>query len=284
MVPAQPEPEPEAESEDTVADKPVGIRLLVGRRSDPGELRDLNEDSILTLVMVPSYETSVGPVQGLFAVADGMGGHEGGEIASKLALQVLTDQVIRTIVLPELAGELVREEDIIVHLHRATIAANDAVYLDSKKRESDMGTTLTSVFVRDDRLFFAHVGDSRAYRWNADGLEQLTVDHSVVASMIAEGQAEPDEIYTHPHRSIIYRCIGDKAVVEVDADMLPLSIGDRIIVCSDGLWEMIRDEGIADVMMQEADSQLACDMLVRHANAAGGDDNISTIVVQIEEV
>jgi serine/threonine protein phosphatase PrpC len=280
VVPAPRKPEPA----DTEADKPLGIRLLIGRRSDPGQLRDLNEDSILTLVLVPSYETSLGPVQGLFSVADGMGGHEGGEIASKLALQVLAEQVIRTVVLPELGGELVREEDIVAHLHRATMAANDAVYLDRKKRESDMGTTLTSVFVRDDRLFFAHVGDSRAYRWNVDGLEQLTVDHSVVASMIADGQAEPEEIYTHPHRSIIYRSIGDKPVVEVDADMLPLSIGDRIIICSDGLWEMIRDEGIADVMMQEADPQLACDMLVRHANAAGGEDNISAIVVRIEEI
>jgi serine/threonine protein phosphatase PrpC len=277
-------PQLEAEPEDLVAEKPAGIRLLVGRRTDPGQLRELNEDSILTFVLVPSYETSVGPVQGLFAVADGMGGHEGGEIASRLALQVLAEQVMRAVILPELAGELVREEDIVARLHQATIAANDAVYLDRKKRESDMGTTLTSAFIRDDRLFLAHVGDCRAYRWNADGLEQLTVDHSVVASMIADGQAEPEEIYTHPHRSIIYRCIGDKPVVEVDADLLPLAPGDRIVVCSDGLWEMIRDEGVADVMMQEADPQLACDMLVRHANAAGGDDNISVIVVQMAEM
>jgi serine/threonine protein phosphatase PrpC len=145
-----------------------------------------------------------------------------------------------------------------------------------------MGTTLTTVLIRDSRLYLAHVGDCRAYRWSVNGLDQLTTDHSVVASMIAKGQAEPEELYTHPHRSIVYRCIGDKATVEVDTDMLPVSPGDRIIICCDGLWELVRDEGIEDVMLQEADPQMACDLLVRRANAAGGDDNISVIVVQVD--
>jgi serine/threonine protein phosphatase PrpC len=130
----------------------------------------------------------------------------------------------------------------------------------------------------------AHVGDSRAYRWNAEGLEQLTTDHSVVASMIAEGRAAPEELYTHPHRNVVYRCIGDKPTVEVDTDMLPLAPGDRIILCSDGLWEMIRDAGIEDVMLQEADPQAAADLLVKHASVAGGEDNISVIVLQVETI
>ena len=141
--------------------------------------------------------------------------------------------------------------------------------------------TLTAILVRDARLLVAHVGDCRAYRWNAQGLEQLTTDHSVVASMIANGQAAPDEIYSHPHRSIIYRSIGDKPAVEVDGRVLPLAAGDRLIVCSDGLWEMVRNEGIADVMLQEADPQAACDLLVKHANLAGGEDNISIVIVAV---
>jgi serine/threonine protein phosphatase PrpC len=147
-----------------------------------------------------------------------------------------------------------------------------------------MGTTLSAAFIRDDRLFLAHVGDCRIYRWNADGLEQLTTDHSVVASMIAKGEAAPEEIYTHPHRSIVYRCVGDKPSVEVDTDVLPLAPGDRIVVCCDGLWEMIRSQGIEDVMLQESDPQVACDLLVKHANMAGGEDNISVIVVQVEAI
>jgi serine/threonine protein phosphatase PrpC len=272
------EPEPQ--------DSPVArdLRLLVGQRSDAGLVRELDEDSLLAMTLAPTYESRTGPVLGLFAVADGMGGHEGGEVASKLALQVLATQVMQTIVLPELAGELALDEDIIGCLRQATMAANDQVYLARQKRENDMGTTLTAILVRGERLFLIHVGDCRAYRWNADGLEQLTTDHSVVASMIASGRAEPEEIYTHPHRSVIYRCIGDTPTVQVDTDILPLAAGDRIIVCCDGLWEMIRNEGIEDVMMQEADPQAACDLLVKHANVAGGEDNISVIVVQVEAV
>jgi serine/threonine protein phosphatase PrpC len=275
---AQPESEPQA------APAPLGIRFLVGQRSDAGLVRELDEDSMLALTLAPTYESRTGPVLGLFAVADGMGGHEGGEIASKIALQVLASEVLRTIILPELAEESAPEETVTDRLRQATMAANDAVYLARQKRENDMGTTLTTALVRDDTLFLAHVGDCRAYRWNAAGLEQLTIDHSLVASMIASGQAEPEEIYTHPHRSAIYRSIGDQPVLEVDTGVLPLAPGDRIIVCCDGLWEMVRDEGIEDVMMQEADPQTACDLLVNHANLAGGEDNISVIVVQVEAV
>jgi serine/threonine protein phosphatase PrpC len=272
------------EPEEPAAPTPEEIRLLVGQRSDAGQVRKLDEDSLLVLTLAPTYESRTGPVLGLFAVADGMGGHEGGEIASRKALQVLATEVLRSIVLPELAKEPAPEEILLAHLRQATAAANDAVYLDRQKRENDMGTTLTAMLVRDDKVFLAHVGDCRAYRWNATGLQQLTIDHSLVASLIARGQAEPEEIYTHPHRSVIYRCIGDRPVVEVDTDVLPLNPGDRLVVCCDGLWEMVRDEGIEDVMMQEADPQAACDLLVRHANMAGGEDNISVIVVQVEAI
>jgi len=278
---AEPEPEPEPKPE---LPEPQTIRLLVGQRSDPGQVRELDEDSLFVLTMAPTYESRTGPVLGLFAVADGMGGHASGEIASRMALQVLVERVMQNIILPEMAGDLTLEDEVLALLRQATIAANDAVYLARQKRESDMGTTLTTAMIRDNRLFVAHVGDCRAYRFNADGLEQLTTDHSVVANMISEGQIEPDEIYTHPHRSIIYRCVGDKPVVEVDTNMLPLVPGDRIILCCDGLWEMIRSEGIQDVLMQEADSQAACDLLVQNANAAGGEDNISVVVIQVEAV
>jgi len=99
--------------------------------------------------------------------------------------------------------------------------------------------------------------------------------------MVAAGTAKPEEIYTHPQRSVIYRCIGDRATVEVDVAALALSPGDRLVLCSDGLWEMIRDEGIEDVMLREADPQAACEILVEQASVAGGVDNISVIVVQL---
>jgi serine/threonine protein phosphatase PrpC len=272
--------EPEAEEAD--APEARGMRLIIGQRSDPGVIRELDEDSLLALTLSPTYQAHTGPVLGLFSVADGMGGHEGGEVASKMALQVLAGQLLRDVILSELSGELALDEDILARLRQATMAANDAVYLARQKRGNDMGTTLTTALIRNDRLFLAHVGDCRAYRWNAQGLEQLTVDHSVVAGMVSRGEAGPEEIYTHPHRSVIYRCIGDQPIVEVDADILPLSLGDRIILCCDGLWEMVRNEGIEDVMLQESNPQAACDLLVKHANLAGGEDNISIIIIQIE--
>jgi serine/threonine protein phosphatase PrpC len=279
---AEPRPEPVPGPE--VLPEPQTIRFLVGQRSDAGQLRELDEDSLLVLTSSPTYESRTSPALGFFSLADGMGGHAGGEVASKIALQVLADHVIRTIILPELAGELALEDEVLALLRQATGAANDAVYLTRQKRGTDMGTTLTTAYIRNDRLFLAHVGDCRAYRWNSEGLEQLTTDHSVIASMIADGQARPEELYTHPQRSIIYRSIGDKPVVDVDTVLLPLAPGDRIILCCDGLWEMVRDEGIEDVMLQEADPQIACDLLVRRANAAGGEDNISVIVIELETI
>ena len=127
----------------------------------------------------------------------------------------------------------------------------------------------------------AHIGDCRAFRWDASGLKQLTADHSLVAAMVARGQITADEIYTHPQRSIVYRSIGDRPITEVDTSVQTLTPGDRLIVCSDGLWEMVRNEGIQDGMMAESDPQAACDLLASRANAAGGDDNISVIVVQV---
>jgi serine/threonine protein phosphatase PrpC len=196
---------------------------------------------------------------------------------------VLAEGIVRDIALPSLAGEAIPDDGILSRLQRTVAAANDAVYLARQKRNSDMGTTLTALLIRDRQLFLAHVGDSRAFRWDANGLQQLTTDHSLVATMVARGQITADEIYTHPQRSVIYRSIGDRPTVEVDTSVWALAPGDRLIACSDGLWEMLRNEGIQDGMMAEADPQAACDLLVSRANAAGGDDNISVIVVEVSK-
>jgi serine/threonine protein phosphatase PrpC len=263
------------------ATPPGVVRLVAGQRSIPGQVRDLNEDSLLILTLSPVFQSQTGPAISLFAVADGMGGHEGGEVASKLALQTLAEGIVSSIALPSLAGEAIPDDAILSRLQQTVTAVNDAVYLARQKRGTDMGTTLTALLIRDQQLFVAHVGDSRAFRWNAGGLQQLTVDHSLVATMVARGQIAADEIYTHPQRSIIYRSIGDRPTIEVDTAVWPLAPGDRLLACSDGLWEMLRNEGIQDAMMAEADPQAACNLLVSRANAAGGDDNISVVVVEV---
>lgn len=267
----------------------AGLRILLGQATHPGQVRPLNEDSFLVLLLSgsslrtqPDESKGLPLLLGLFAVADGMGGHEGGEVASKLALHVFGRDVVRAILSPAVEGRGLPAEGVAALLARAVEAANDAVYLARQKRENDMGTTLTAALVLDERLFLAHVGDCRALLWNAAGLKQLTADHSLVASLVASGRAAPDEVYTHPQRSAILRCIGDRPTVEADTAELALAPGDRLVLCSDGLWEMLRNEGIADVLMQESDPQAAAGLLVARANAAGGDDNITVIVVQAE--
>jgi len=257
------------------------MRFAVGARTDPGQTRELNEDSLLVLTLLPIFQTEASPLWGLFAVADGMGGHEGGEVASKLTLQTLGDEALK-MVAQELSGPPPAEDAVVERLRRAVNLANDAVFLARQKTGTDMGSTLTAALIRDGRLFLAHVGDCRAFRWSAAGLEQLTADHSLVAGLIASGRAQPDEIYTHPHRSVITRCIGDQPVVEVDTQVLDLAVGDRLLLCSDGLWEMVRNTGIEEALMQEADPQAACELLVNRANVAGGEDNISVVVIQME--
>jgi serine/threonine protein phosphatase PrpC len=145
-----------------------------------------------------------------------------------------------------------------------------------------MGTTLTAGLFKNGQLYLAHVGDCRAYRWGEDGLQQLTEDHSLIAKLIAAGHANPEEIYTHPQRNVIYRSIGDRPEVDIDTILTTLSPGERLIICCDGLWEMIQNAGIEEAMLSEADPQAACDLMVRQANLAGGEDNISVIVVQVE--
>jgi serine/threonine protein phosphatase PrpC len=256
------------------------MRLIVGQQSDTGQVRELDEDSLFVLVMSSTYE-SVTHQLCLFVVADGMGGHEGGEIASRLSIQTLAQALMRDVFAPELAGNALSPETIQERMDKAVRAANDRVYLERQKRDNDMGTTVTVALVKDWTLYLAHVGDCRAYRWGELGLQQLTTDHSIVAGMVAAGTALPEEIYTHPQRSVIYRCIGDRPTVEIDSSRLQLGPDDRLILCCDGLWEMLRNEGVEDVMLRESDPQAACDLMVEQANLAGGTDNISVIVVQL---
>jgi serine/threonine protein phosphatase PrpC len=217
----------------------------------------------------------------LFVVADGMGGHEGGEVASKMAIQTLAGELLSTVVMQQFAGHALSDQDLQDHVVRAVQLANEQVYLERQRRNTDMGTTLTLGILQDWMLYVAHVGDCRAYRFGETGLQQLTTDHSIVASMVAAGSAEPEEIYTHPQRSVIYRSIGDQPSVSVDWEMFTVEPGDRVIICCDGLWEMIRNEGIEEVLMRESDPQTACEVMVDLANVAGGMDNISVIVVQL---
>lgn len=229
--------------------------------TDQGHVRDHNEDAIWP--NVGSGETSETL---LVAVADGMGGHAGGEIASKTAIDT--------------AVGVGGSASIRVQ------AANLAVLDDANQRPrlAGMGTTLTLALIAPDgTVDLGHVGDSRAYLLRDTKLTKVTTDHSYVSEMIEAGRMTPEEAETHPYRSVVTRAIGLEHAVEVDSVELTLEPGDRLLICSDGLSSMLGDPVIAAALTTENAPEAAARALVAAANEAGGDDNISVIVVDAVE-
>lgn len=255
--------------------------LLVGQRSDAGDVRrgQANEDSLFVLTTTAISNAQAGPTLGLYLVADGMGGHMDGEIASRTACEVIMGSLLAALGLPTL--ENYATDTVQDRIESAFQGANHQIYAKAEVAGSNMGTTAVLAFVVDDQAYLANVGDSRAYRWRANELLQLTEDHSHVYMLYKNGLIEEDAIYTHPRRNEIFRSLGAAPTIEVDYCQAELAPGDLLLLCSDGLWEMLRSEGIADVLdLNLGDPQVICDELARRANLAGGDDNISVIVVR----
>ncbi len=250
------------------------VHLATGSMSDAGKRRDHNEDRLHTQTFDIAGETV-----GLFIVADGMGGHDAGEVASQMTIDTIC-KLISQGQLAELvqAGVSWQFQQL---LQNAVHAANRAVHDAARARHNNMGTTVTAALTVGQTAYIANVGDSRTYLLRDGELKPLTIDHSLVASLIAVGSLKPEEIYTHPQRNQIYRTIGDKAEVAVDIFVKQLEPHDMLLLCSDGLWEMVRDAQITAIMQRAPAPQPACAELVRAANAQGGEDNISVIIVQI---
>ncbi|MDQ3956615.1 MAG: Stp1/IreP family PP2C-type Ser/Thr phosphatase [Actinomycetota bacterium] len=236
------------------------MNVVVAAKSDVGQVREGNEDSYL--VNDP-----------LFAVADGMGGHLAGDVASSTAVEVI-----------EIKSSEVSADDPET-LARVLRSANQAIW---EKAAADpslrgMGTTCTLVLLDGARVHIAHVGDSRLYLMRNGELRQLTEDHTLVARMVKEGRLKAEDAERHPQRSIITRALGVDAEVQVDLDTLELEEGDRLLLCSDGLSSMIDHESIGDVLRNEDDPQAAAGALVALANDAGGEDNITVVLLDVTE-
>ena len=233
-----------------------GALTSFGSRTDIGCLRDHNEDS---LVVTPP----------LFAVADGMGGHAAGEVASEIAVRVLS--------------ELAPEHPDGEALGRAIEEANRAVIQAARegRGRQGMGTTMTAAMSEGERLGIAQVGDSRAYLLHQGKLQQLTRDHSLMADMIEAGQLTPEEARTHPQRSVITRALGSDAHLHPDIYEINVETGDRLLICSDGLSGMIFDDQIENTLRRVQDPQRCASQLVNEAIAAGGHDNVTVIVADV---
>src|SRR5215213_1578207 len=236
-------------------------QLQAGAATDVGRVRQMNEDRFLA-------------DERIFAVADGVGGHQAGEVASQTSVETLL-------------REFNEGEPTVDGLVAAAEAANQAVWqlAQGSREKRGMGTTLTALALvqvdGDEELALINVGDSRAYLLQNGELMQLTEDHSLVEELVRDGKLTPAEAQVHPQRSIITRALGMEPVIEVDSwEIIPYT-GDRILLCSDGLTNELSDERIASTLRQLADPQEAAHDLVRQARAAGGSDNITVVVVDV---
>ncbi len=207
----------------------------------------------------------------VYAIADGIGGHRGGADAARIAMRTLARRA------PDLAtadGEA---------LAGAIAEANGAILRDAEDDEGlrGMATTCTAALVRGRVARIAHVGDTRAYLWHDGRLAQLTDDHSVVAQLVREGQISPEEAAVHPRRNVIFRALGIAPDLEIDTVEVVLDADDRLLLCSDGLFNMTDDAAIAAVLRDIADTGEAVEILLAGANAAGGLDNITVVLVDV---
>jgi serine/threonine protein phosphatase PrpC len=266
------------------------LRQLVGYGTDVGKQRDHNEDYVskfsLGLEQIPGT-----PEIGLYIVADGMGGHQAGEKASEsvikdVVINRIQEQLQKLQSVPKLKRATIRLDDVLTpgEILREAIEQANHVLMKARNASTgrDRGTTITAALIVGETCSVANVGDSRTYLLRGDQLTQTTQDHSLVASLVASNMLKPSEVRSHPQRNQILRTLGDKPEVEVDIFQKTLRPGDQLMLCSDGLWEMVLDDGITKILRSARTPQSACDRLIEAANAGGGEDNISVIVIWIE--
>lgn len=253
-------------------------RINYGIKSNIGQVRINNQDAVFSLVTYSDTSTKQ-PAFGVFVVADGMGGHQGGEKASAIAARVVASYIQQEIVFPMLEGRAL--EDMIEILEKATRKANEQVV----EQVPEGGTTLTFAVCVDNRVFIAHVGDSRAYLISNKEITQLTESHDLVTRLVELGevtreQVDSGEIHV---KNVLYRALGQQEALEVNTTTRLLKPDDYLLMCSDGLWNLVPDEVLKQTVLESNSLQAACDALVAYANDKGGHDNISVVLVKVTD-
>ncbi|MEA4811264.1 MAG: protein phosphatase 2C domain-containing protein [Anaerolineaceae bacterium] len=261
---------------------PVGLHnppfISFVAESSNGKTRDHNEDSIYTFIKRQLTGKGVGSL-GLFMVADGMGGHVNGELASKTAVETASRYLLNELIEPLHGGQLKNDEALILQaIEKAFLLAQEAVL--SKAQGS--GTTLTLLMVADADVYYGHVGDSRLYaQTRAEGLQCLTTDHSLVRRLIDLGQIDAAAARSHPQRNILFRALGQGDGFKVDLGSLQLCDAATFLLCSDGLWGLVEHNLLARYLRPGRQNEETARRLVALANEAGGTDNISAIVITV---
>jgi protein phosphatase len=262
--------------------------------SDRGQVRPTNEDQFAIVELArtmhvhqtnhPQARAKYSSHRGhVFLVADGMGGHEAGEVASSLTVETIEEYLLNT--LKRFSNLQNNEEpNALKELQAALIQADARIFAETEKHPQwhGMGTTLTLAFAVNWKLFVAHAGDSRCYFFSNGHLKQLTQDHTIVGEFVRHGILTPEGGAHHPYRHIVTNVLGgSEPGVQVELHRLDLHPGDTLLLCSDGLTEMVSDEQIALILGQEPQPQAACQRLVAEANKQGGKDNVTVIVARI---
>ncbi len=253
------------------------VSLIYGRSSDVGMLRENNQDACFAM-QINSITVDDRPDFGFFIVADGMGGHHDGEKASALTVETIAAEMLDKIYVPMLREFDDSDRPTIIE---ALVSASEKANLAVIKGVPDGGTTLTSVAVVGNLAYLAHVGDSRAYLIHNGEMEQLTRDHSLVQRLIELNQLTPEEAEHHPQKNVLYRAVGQSENLEVERLIRPLPPGSQMMLCSDGLWGLVSDAKMKEIILNSPTPQDACDKLVALANTEGGIDNITVIILKI---
>lgn len=287
------------------------LKLTAADKTDVGRQREQNEDYAYKRI-----ESSEEGDLGLFVVADGMGGYKAGEVASRLAVETISkaldsffkpvsDQPTIKLNIPDLEktlkqpsvssntkdlpktrklSETAIASAIEEQLTTAIQQANKAIlrYGEQQSAARGLGSTVTVVLIHNDQAYIANVGDSRTYLLRDGQLTAITRDHSLVARLVESKQIEPDDVYTHPQRNLIYRSLGaGHKNIEVDIFHEATQPGDAFLLCSDGLWEMVRHQDLLKALSEQSSPQKICDSLIAMANESGGEDNITAVVVHV---
>jgi serine/threonine protein phosphatase PrpC len=253
-------------------------QLLASCGQSVGKQRELNEDSLLALTSTMAGNSGNLPF-GLYIVADGMGGHQFGEVASNAAIRSVAGYVLRKFhpYLFHIKSDTVEES--FQEIMQAAVAEAQRVI---QKEAPGSGTTLTAALVVGQQITVAHVGDSRAYFVYPDGrIEPITRDHSLVKRLEELGHITPEEAANYPHRNVLYRALGQGEILDPDIFTVGFPQPGYLLICSDGLWGVITEQELARTVNEAPSPQRACQNLVNAANAAGGPDNISVVLVQL---
>lgn len=255
--------------------------MISAGKSDIGLVRKVNEDSMLCLNLNDEFQLD--RKVSMFIVADGMGGHNAGEVASSMAVQEILSYVKEKITSRQINWN--DEESIFDVVRNSILSANDKIYKKAILNSEclGMGTTLSMALVLDNTIYIGHIGDSRVYLVDANGVVKLTEDHSLVAELVKNGTIKPEEANNHPQRNIITRALGTEFTTEVDTVRAEVKHEGYIVLCTDGLSNLITEDEIRKCILRAPSIDTACNELIETAKDRGGHDNITVIIIKMDK-